>query len=102
MAQPAVERPSAVHTKPQMNTPPPTDREVVLELVADRIAEIDGLLDELDPDPDDLEAQRLQIRWTRTLGYLTGQYRKLMKDKDIDQLDEDIELLSRVAGGSPR
>ena len=94
--------PRVVHTDSQMRSSEPTDREMVLELMADRITEIDGLLDDLDPDPDDPKAQRLQIRWTRTLGYLTGQYRKLLNDEDIDQLQADVELLNRAVGGSPR
>ncbi|WP_202593593.1 hypothetical protein [Halococcus sediminicola] len=75
----------------------PSERKVILDTLAGRIHEIDDRLDQLDPELDDTEAQRLQIRWTRTLGYLAGQYRKLMKDTDIDEMEEDIELLQQIS-----
>lgn len=77
-----------------------SEREVVLSILADQIRDVEDRLDRLDDDvdPDDLEAQRLQIKWTRTLEYLSRQYRKLMKDVDIDELEEDVELLETVAG----
>ena len=74
-----------------------SNREEVLEVLADQIRTVEERIEAIDPDPDDLEAQRLQIKWTRTLGYLAGQYRKLMKDTDIDELEEDVELLNKVA-----
>jgi hypothetical protein len=43
-----------------------------------------------------LEDERMQIRWYRTLGYLSGQYRKLQKDTDIDEMEDDLELLREV------
>ncbi|WP_134670245.1 hypothetical protein [Halorussus marinus] len=46
-----------------------------------------------DSDPDGIDAEKLQLRWVRTLGYLSGQYRKLMKDTDIDEMEEELDLL---------
>ncbi len=40
--------------------------------------------------------ERILIRWIRTQGYLAGQYRKLMKDTDIDEIQDDLELLKDV------
>lgn len=58
-------------------------REKILDILADQIQTVEERIEAVDPDPDDLEAQRPQIKWTRTLGYLAGQYRKLMKDPVI-------------------
>lgn len=75
----------------------PLEREEVLEILASRIREIDNRLDTLDLDPDDLEAQQLQIKWTRALGYLGGQYRKLVNDRDLDKMEQDIEAFRDIA-----
>ncbi|WP_049898909.1 hypothetical protein [Halococcus agarilyticus] len=84
-------------TDPLERADSPSEREAILGILADQIREIDDRLDD-EVDPNDLEAQRMQVKWTRTLGYLAGQYRKLMKDTDIDELEEDVELLETVAG----
>lgn len=42
------------------------------------------------------EDEQLLIKWYRTLGTLAGQYRKLQKDTDIDEMEEDLELLEEV------
>lgn len=44
------------------------------------------------------EDERMQISWYRTLGYLSGQYRKLQKDTEIDEMDERLERLREVSG----
>ena len=82
----------------------PSEREAILSILAERIRAVDARLDRLDEevDPDDLEAQRMQVKWTRSLGYLAGQYRKLMKDTDIDELKEDVELLEQAADRNNR
>ena len=36
----------------------------------------------------DAENERVRIQWIRALAYAVGQYRKLAKDKDIDELSE--------------
>jgi hypothetical protein len=40
-----------------------------------------------------LEEEQVLINWFRTLGYLSGQYRKLQKDSDIEEMEDDLELL---------
>ena len=82
---------------PPRNDGPPTEREVILEIMAKRIREIDERLDRLDPEPDDREGQQQQIKWTRTLGYLAGQYRKLMKDTDIDEMEDTLGMLKEAS-----
>ncbi|WP_306059979.1 hypothetical protein [Natronococcus wangiae] len=46
------------------------------------------------------DVQELQIKWIRALGYLAGQYRKLLKDEDLDEMAEELELLQAEDGGS--
>ncbi|AGB38799.1 hypothetical protein [Natronococcus occultus] len=71
-----------------------TDREEILELLEETIKTTHK---HIEPgEADSLEEQHLQIKWIRTFGYLTGQYRRLLKDEDIDQLHEDADLVNRV------
>ena len=71
-------------------------REEVLSVLADQIRTVNARIEGMDPDPSDLEAQRVQIKWTRTLAYLAGLYRKLLKDTDVDEMEEDVELLRTI------
>lgn len=73
-----------------------SERDELLEIIADQVREIDGLLAEYDPDHDDIEAQRLQIRWIRALGYLSGQYRQLMKDSDLDDMRMELDAINEI------
>ncbi|ELK54171.1 hypothetical protein D320_11498 [Haloferax sp. BAB-2207] len=41
----------------------------------------------------DPENEKVRQGWMRVLGYLAGQYRQLLKDKDLDELAERIEAL---------
>ncbi len=45
-----------------------------------------------------VEDEQMLIKWHRTLGYLSGQHRKLMKDTDIDEMADELELLREVTG----
>lgn len=75
---------------------PTTEREEVLSILAETIRDVH---DEVEArDPEEIDAEKLHIRWVRTLGYLSGQYRKLMKDTDIDEMEEDLQFLETVAG----
>ncbi|MDG5820200.1 hypothetical protein [Natronococcus sp. A-GB7] len=76
--------------------PSRTDREKILETLAETI---DDTQDRIDPlAADSPEEQALQIKWIRALGYLAGQYRKLLKDEDLDVLEEEVGLLKTVSG----
>lgn len=75
-------------------TDPTTEREEVLSILADTIRDVHGEIE--DRDPDDIDDEKLQIRWVRTLGYLSGQYRKLMKDTDIDEMEDELALLQEA------
>lgn len=73
-----------------------TDRERVLHLLVDTIDSTHGRINDFEAET--TEEQELLIKWIRTLGYLSGQYRKLLKDSDLDELQEDVGLLETVAG----
>ena len=80
------------------NSTPRTDREAVLERLADTIELTHDRVESLEIDSH--EDQELQIKWIRTLGYLSGQYRKLLKDEDLDEMAEELELLQAEDGES--
>ena len=65
-----------------------------MSILADTIQDVHDDIE--DRDPDDIDAEKLQIRWIRTLGYLAGQYRKLMKDTDIDEMEDELALLQEA------
>lgn len=71
-----------------------TEREEVLSILARQIRAINERIQEYDikESPD----EQTLIKWTRTLGYLSGQYRKLMKDTDIDEMEADLEFLKQA------
>ncbi|MFP4006115.1 MAG: hypothetical protein ACLFUR_05305 [Candidatus Hadarchaeia archaeon] len=39
------------------------------------------------------ENERVRVKWIRSLGYLVGQYRRLLKDRDLEELAERVEKL---------
>lgn len=67
------------------------DREEVLELLEDVLEEahrkaVDGRVR-------DAENEKVRIQWIKAVGYLVGQYRQLVKDKDLEELQEEVEYL---------
>ncbi|WP_254532792.1 hypothetical protein [Natrinema gelatinilyticum] len=74
-----------------------TDREAVLDRLADTIELTHDRI--AASDPDTAAEQKLQIKWIRTLGYLSGQYRKLLNDEDLDEMAAEIDLLQADDGG---
>lgn len=72
-----------------------SERDEILSMLAQTIQTIHAQLQtmEWDSSPED---QKLAIKWIRTLGYLTGQYRKLMKDTDIDEMESELGLLKEA------
>lgn len=73
---------------------PSREREEIMTKLATRIDSIDDRVARL-MSADETD-ERVLIRWIRTQGYLAGQYRKLMKDTDIDEIQDDLELLKDV------
>ncbi|CQR49236.1 MULTISPECIES: hypothetical protein [Haloferax] len=71
--------------------PENANRGEVLDLLEDAINETHRKIESgrvYDP-----ENEKVRQGWMRVLGYLAGQYRQLLKDKDLDELAERIEAL---------
>lgn len=76
---------------PPNTTPDHNDREAILALLVDTIETTYERIQAFEAEtPED---QELLIKWIRALGYLTGQYRMLLKDEDLDELEETVDLL---------
>ncbi|RQG97653.1 hypothetical protein [Natrarchaeobius chitinivorans] len=73
-----------------------SDREAVLDRLAETIEATHQRIDPAEAtSPDE---QKLQIKWIRTLGYLSGQYRKLLNDEELDEMAAELELLHDDGG----
>lgn len=73
---------------------PTTEREEVLSMLADTMH---NLHDEIEArEPMSIDEEELHIKRIRTLGYLSGHYRKLMKDTDIDEMEDELALLQEA------
>lgn len=69
-----------------------SERDEILSILAQTIQTIHAQLEAMDWDASS-ENQELAIKWIRALGYLAGQYRKLLKDTDIDEMESELGLL---------
>ena len=74
----------------------PPDREEVLDLLDDAIREAHRKVES--GRVTDAENEKVRVQWIRALGYLAGQYRQLMKDKELEEMEEEIELLKEATG----
>lgn len=83
---------TSTQTSEQPNTP--IDREQILSILGNRIIMIDDRLNTTTTSGT-LTAKE-EIRWTRTLGYLADQYRKLKNDTDLDEMEAEIESLNDI------
>ena len=73
-------------------------REHLLEL-------LEGALDEAHRKAEsgrvyDAENEKVRQGWFRTLGYLTGQYRQLLNDRDLEEMEERLEALEAAQPGA--
>ena len=41
----------------------------------------------------DPEAERVRIKWIRAVGYCADQYRKLLRDEDLERMNERLTAL---------
>ena len=74
--------------------PDPPDRDAVLAMLDDGIREAHRKVESgrvYDP-----QNEKVRQGWLRTLGYLAGQYRQLMKDKELEELQREVELLKEA------
>jgi hypothetical protein len=72
------------------------DREEVLDLLEDVLEEahrkaINGWVR-------DAENEKVRIQWIKAVGYLVGQYRQLVRDKDLEELKEEVAQLKAQEG----
>lgn len=68
-----------------------TDRAEVLSTLKDAIRDVRDRTKEREVEtPED---GQLLIKWYRTLSTLSGQYRMLQRDTDIDEMEVELELL---------
>jgi hypothetical protein len=67
------------------------DRDEIRAILADTIRALDRAIDDEPPADPDAEGRWLQRM--RTLGRLAGEYRKLEKDRDLDEMAEELALL---------
>ncbi|MDG5821846.1 hypothetical protein [Natronococcus sp. A-GB7] len=44
------------------------------------------------------ENEKVRIQWIRALAYASGQYRQLIKDKELEEIHERIEALEEREG----
>ena len=73
---------------------PQTDRDEIQSLLADRIRALDAAIDA--HDPDGLDEKKLQVRRNQVVGYLVNQYRKLLKDTDLDEMEDELAFLQEA------
>ena len=87
------EPPTPPRTSPS-DDEPKADRDEMLSLLADRVRALDATIDA--HDPDSLDEEKLQLQRIQTVGSLTNQYRKLLKDTDIDEMEDELEFLQEA------
>ena len=67
------------------------DREEVLELLEEVLEEAHRKA--TDGRVRDAENEKVRIQWIKAVGYLVGQYRQMVKDKDLEEMQEEINRL---------
>ena len=91
---------STADMRPTTSTGPDSERDRILTLLAETIETVER---QIDPDgAESLDEEKIQIQWVRALGHLSGQYRMLMRDGDIDEMQGDLELLKLAIDGDRR
>lgn len=71
-----------------------TDRDGMLAILSDRVDFVDRRVESL-VNADEVSEETL-IKWLRLQAQLVGQYRQLLKDAHIDDIQDDLELLKEV------
>lgn len=72
------------------------DRSDVLDMVETAMQEVHSKVESgrvYDP-----ENEKIRIKWVKALGYLANQHRQIQKDKDLEELAEEIERLKEQQG----
>lgn len=72
------------------------DRSDVLDMVESAMEEAHSKVESgrvYDP-----ENEKIRIKWVKALGYLANQHRQIQKDKDLEELAEEVEHLKEQQG----
>ena len=87
------------HTNDRISEPKSngSDRDAVLAMLDAGMADLNARIAAADPQTPDEEA--LHLKRVRTLGYLANQHRKLQRDRDLEALTEELELLQATELG---
>jgi len=67
------------------------DREEVLDLLEDVLEEAHRKA--TNGRVRDAENEKVRIQWIKAVGYLVGQYRQLIRDKDLEELKAEVAEL---------
>jgi hypothetical protein len=78
-------------TPPTADSPSPLERDDIRTILTDTIRALDHAIDDDPPDSPDEEKRWLERM--RTLRALTSEYRKLEKDRNLEEMADEIELL---------
>jgi hypothetical protein len=71
-----------------------TDRDEMLSLMEDAIREAHRKVQSGRVKSESKE--KVRIQWVRALSYSVGQYRKLIKDRDLEEMNERLEALEEA------
>lgn len=89
-----------------MSTPSPpepsafgdaADREEILELLEDGVREAHRKVES--GRVYDTDNEKVRIQWIRALAYATGQYRQMLRDKELEEMNERLEALEQREQG---
>lgn len=72
------------------------EREEMLDLLEDGIEEAHRKVE--NGRVYDAENEKVRIQWIRALGYAVGQYRQLIKDRDLEEMNERLEAIEEQQG----
>ena len=75
---------------------PLADREDILRMLEDAMVEAHRKAE--NGRVRDAENEKVRQGWFRVLGYLAGQHRQVVKDKKIEEMQEELELIKEAEG----
>lgn len=81
---------------PPSADPDPVDRDRILTMLEQSMEDLHERIQTANPKSP--EEEEIHLKRVRTIGYLANQLRKLQKDRDLDEMQEELALLKE--GGS--
>jgi len=73
-----------------------SEREQIRSILAGNIERLDARVQTAWNEELAADEERLQLTRLRTLGHLARQYRLLVRDEDIDEMEADVDLLQEA------